>query len=579
MSFNEMMKKVRLEAGDSLRGLSDKTGINFSYIDKIERGTRPANFDVLEKLIETYPNKKDILLREYINEYIPNFLLEELKENSDIVTSAIKNLDTQSVFEMFFQRLSVEDRKELLKNIVDKLEFQSYKKGTIEEDREELEVIRKEIEKLKKQKEIISKEVSISEEELKKFDKATKEISILESPIKNAIKEIELVSNMPVPIEKTKIVEDFSDDISKNILDFQEEIIRQANEGWNKKKREMVTKLHLAKEDAESKKEAALKIKSELEHKVIENEALIKLSDQIKNEEIKLESVLKATQKCEIKRNEYDMKLDEVSNAINDYREIHNNYVDVVNGNTETNSDGLDFSVGIQFKNDAFCSFIRESINNNSLKKFQITFDDAFNVDKLTKDYLRDIIDKVVNEELKLLKNKTVENVLRDMLSDWYLVSYNVKLENDNINQMSPGKKALVLLKLLISMAESKCPILIDQPEDDLDNRSIFDELIPFIRKKKIERQIIIVTHNANVVLGGDAEEIIVANQEGKNSPNFKFQFEYRSGSIENANVVYEDDGTIRKGILNEKGIQQHICDILEGGEQAFDLRKHKYSI
>ena len=100
-------------------------------------------------MIETYTNKKDILLREYINEYIPNFLLEELKENSDIVTSAIKNLDTQSVFEMFFQRLSVEDRKELLKNIVDKLEFQSYKKGTIEEDREELEVIRKEIEKLK----------------------------------------------------------------------------------------------------------------------------------------------------------------------------------------------------------------------------------------------------------------------------------------------------------------------------------------------------------------------------------------------------------------------------------------------
>ena len=149
MSFNEMMKKVRLEAGDSLRGLSDKTGINFSYIDKIERGTRPANFDVLEKLIETYPNKKDILLREYINEYIPNFLLEGLKENSDIVTSAIKNLDTQSVFQILFKILILPDSKELLKNIVDKLEFQSYKKGTIEEDREELEVIRKEIEKLK----------------------------------------------------------------------------------------------------------------------------------------------------------------------------------------------------------------------------------------------------------------------------------------------------------------------------------------------------------------------------------------------------------------------------------------------
>lgn len=63
------------------------------------------------------------------------------------------------------------------------------------------------------------------------------------------------------------------------------------------------------------------------------------------------------------------------------------------------------------------------------------------------------------------------------------------------------------------------------------------------------------------------------------NSPNYKFKFEYRSGSIENSTIVYENDGTIRKGVLNEKGIQQHICDILEGGERAFDLRKHKYSI
>lgn len=149
MSFNEIMKKIRLEAGDSLRGLADKTGINFSYIDKIERGTRPANLDVLEKLIGTYPTKKDILLREYIKEYIPNFLLEGLKENSDIITTTLKNLGSQSVFEIFFEKLSIEDRKELLKNIVDKLEYQSYKKGTIEEDREELEIIRKEIEKLK----------------------------------------------------------------------------------------------------------------------------------------------------------------------------------------------------------------------------------------------------------------------------------------------------------------------------------------------------------------------------------------------------------------------------------------------
>lgn len=87
---------------------------------------------------------------------------------------------------------------------------------------------------------------------------------------------------------------------------------------------------------------------------------------------------------------------------------------------------------------------------------------------------------------------------------------------------MSPGKKALVLLKLLINLAESKCPILIDQPEDDLDNRSVFVELVDFIRNKKISRQIILVTHNANIVVGCDAEEVIVANQAGNNALNLK---------------------------------------------------------
>ncbi len=84
----------------------------------------------------------------------------------------------------------------------------------------------------------------------------------------------------------------------------------------------------------------------------------------------------------------------------------------------------------------------------------------------------------------------SVDSGLRELLTDWYNISYVVEMDKDKIQDMSPGKKALVLLRLLISLAESKCPILIDQPEDDLDNRSIFYELIKFIRSKKIDRQI-----------------------------------------------------------------------------------------
>ena len=130
-----------------------------------------------------------------------------------------------------------------------------------------------------------------------------------------------------------------------------------------------------------------------------------------------------------------------------------------------------------------------------------------------------------------------------------------------------------------MSLAESKCPILIDQPEDDLDNRSIYRELVNFIKQKKKERQIIIVTHNANIVIGADAEEVIIANQQGQDTPNKQFKFEYISGAIENNTPVYKHDGSIEDGILNSQGIQQHICDVLEGGERAFELRKNKYHI
>ena len=126
-------------------------------------------------------------------------------------------------------------------------------------------------------------------------------------------------------------------------------------------------------------------------------------------------------------------------------------------------------------------------------------------------------------------------------------------MSGDSIDAMSPGKKALVLLKLLIELANNRCPILIDQPEDDLDNRSIFEELIPFIRKKKKDRQIIIVTHNANIVIGADADEVIVANQHGNDAPNKEWRFEYRSGAIENDCLILQDDGSPENGILNRR--------------------------
>lgn len=139
---------------------------------------------------------------------------------------------------------------------------------------------------------------------------------------------------------------------------------------------------------------------------------------------------------------------------------------------------------------------------------------------------------------------------------------------------MSEGKQAFVILKLLLDFSDKKCPILIDQPEDSLDNRAIYHELVAYIKRKKKERQIILVTHNSNVVVSADAENVIVANQEGADTPNLGgLKFQYINGALEDTKQRDEKD----KYILSSQGIREHICDILEGGRVAFEKREQKY--
>lgn len=137
---------------------------------------------------------------------------------------------------------------------------------------------------------------------------------------------------------------------------------------------------------------------------------------------------------------------------------------------------------------------------------------------------------------------------------------------------MSTGKASFVILMLIIGLSDSPAPILIDQPEDNLDNRSITKDLVSYLRNKKQDRQIILVTHNPNIVVNADAENIIVANQKGQNDVKTSsiYQFDYINGSIENSFPNKPDE----KNILLSMGIREHIADIVEGGKDAFKKRE-----
>ena len=136
--------------------------------------------------------------------------------------------------------------------------------------------------------------------------------------------------------------------------------------------------------------------------------------------------------------------------------------------------------------------------------------------------------------------------------TDHIQISYGMQYDGVEIETLSPGTRGIVLLLLYLAIdTDDDRPLIIDQPEENLDPKSIFDELVVLFRKAKLRRQIIIVTHNANLIVNTDADQVIVAECGSIKSGELP-KISYISGSLE--------DPIIRK----------HVCDILEGGERAF---------
>lgn len=125
--------------------------------------------------------------------------------------------------------------------------------------------------------------------------------------------------------------------------------------------------------------------------------------------------------------------------------------------------------------------------------------------------------------------------------------------EYKSMAQLSKGQKATALLLLLLS--GSNAPLIIDQPEDDLDNRFVYDGVVMNLRSLKGKRQVIASTHNANVPVLGDAELIVTLEGDGQHG----WPAENGIGSLDN------------------KTIRQYAENILEGGPDAFNARQHLY--
>lgn len=140
-------------------------------------------------------------------------------------------------------------------------------------------------------------------------------------------------------------------------------------------------------------------------------------------------------------------------------------------------------------------------------------------------------------------------------------IQYSIDYDGIDIRKLSPGTRGIVLLLLYLALDEADDrPLIIDQPEENLDPKSIFDELVSLFVDAKSKRQVIIVTHNANLVVNTDAEQVIVASA-GPHAPGQLPPISYLSGGLESAHI------------------RQAVCDILEGGERAFQERARRLRV
>lgn len=166
-------------------------------------------------------------------------------------------------------------------------------------------------------------------------------------------------------------------------------------------------------------------------------------------------------------------------------------------------------------------------------------------------------INTVITEDMDLAGKKVPDrqNFYDFIFGLEYIgVDFKLKVGSRELSELSPGERGIVLLIFYLALSKEKTPIIVDQPEDNLDNQSVFSNLVPCINAAKEKRQVIIVTHNPNIAVACDAEQIIYCEMDKD-----KYSIDYCSGSIENPKI------------------RKHVVDVLEGTLPAFELRQRKY--
>lgn len=516
-------------------------------------------------------------------EYFPQSYINSMASNSEdiksLIESILKNDELKKEALNKYNDQKSENNIKILKSVneiyklkyqIQELEKEILSIGNKNGIEIEINKINTEIEKIKN-----SNHSQITNEDIDMYNKYNNDIENIKNTIENSKKTLIDLDNL----KKVNIINDISIELTNLNGELSDYILREytvLSDRFKLEWQDKITQIYKGQSDKIGKLQEEINniLKDDIYIKCNKyygaNKSYIELEGKLKLEKEKFNKILNLEELENIKRDKIKELQEDIITSQRYYKEICESLKEKMLLEKDDVKIIPKIKVNIQqFKNIIELKFNKRGSLVTELLDYEYNRYDEFM--KL----IADILNKLLDEEYKLKSNYSFKDVISDIVSNTYLdIIYDVEYQGDTLSSMYEGKKAFVILRMLLDFNDNKCPILIDQPEDDLDNRAIYTELVSYIKGKKKERQIILVTHNPNIVVGGDSEEVIVANQNGINSINQdNIKFEYITGSLENTFTVEREE------ILLKQGIKQHVCEILEGGYDAFKNRESKYNL
>jgi chromosome segregation protein len=312
------------------------------------------------------------------------------------------------------------------------------------------------------------------------------------------------------------------------------------------KLKEVIVKINTKKEGL---KEEFAKIKREINTDTINPDNFLNLNRQIETALLKLKEIEKSEKRRSYLHTHLLERLTELDSLWHEEYNVINKEVKRIN---EAESK---ISIEVEFKGrrDKLTDKMKQVFRGTGIRETAYQ-----EIDANYKDFIqiyRDSskLDAILNEnhvvDFKRRFSENLEELLTFKVENKIVIQYNGK----SLDKHSLGQRASALILFLLAQRENDV-LIIDQPEDDLDNQTIYDEVIKDLKKIKGNMQFIFATHNANIPVLGDSEKVVSCSYDEKKI-------------------------TVHSGTIDNHQTQRFIVDIMEGGDEAFNRRKNIYSI